>query len=175
MSFLWCFSFWCPEQDVKLIHCLVCFFARFGRASLRLICMRLCGSVFLCQPTHPPFLSDVHLLPSGVMTVCRRLPDLACVVRPRSICPSQRGSFSGGSDVWLTTVPYGTRSFSVFSKNVFLIFFLVFLANGHFWYFASHLVCLFLWVPLLPSFRLFRPIPGCLVQGLFLPALGMLL
>ena len=33
-------------------------------------------------------------------------------VRLRSVCPSQRGSLIGGSDVWLTTVPYGTRSFS---------------------------------------------------------------
>ena len=35
-----------------------------------------------------------------------------CRAHPLFLGEYQRGSFIGGSDVWLTTVPYGTRSFS---------------------------------------------------------------
>ena len=36
------------------------------RAFLRLSGVRLCGSVFLCQQTHPRVLGSVQLTPSGV-------------------------------------------------------------------------------------------------------------
>ena len=75
---IWCFSLWCPEQDVNLLPCSVCSvrtFFSFCPAALRLMGMRLCGSVFLCQPTLQPW----------VLSVCRCFPDLARAVRPRSV------------------------------------------------------------------------------------------
>ena len=109
---LCCFSFWCPEQDVRLLLCMVCFFARFCRSPLRLIGVRLCGSVafFVNPPTHPSWKCPIDAV-WDLNTVCRRLLDLACGSCRAPFVYPNLGSFIGGSDVRLTTAPYGTRSF----------------------------------------------------------------
>ena len=72
----------CPEQDVNLLPCLVCWCSCvFRSAILRLFEMCLVCSVF-CQPTIPP----------RVLSVCCFHLNLISLVRPRSVCLSQRGS-----------------------------------------------------------------------------------